>query len=136
MGILVKDIALSLAEEESALQRKAAETLKISPEQIRKFKIIKKSLDARRKNRILFVYALELTLSAAEEKKVIDQPPPGLPEGNGKGRPGLPPHPEKGRKAPGHRRHGSGGSLRRPEAHRKRSASPDSGARKRSPRPG
>ena len=78
MGIRVKDIVLPLEEEESALPRKAAESLKISPEQIRKFKIIKKSLDARRKNRIHFVYALELTLSPSEEKKVLDQPPPGL----------------------------------------------------------
>ena len=78
MGIRVKDIVLPLEEEESALPRKAAESLKISPEQIRKFKIIKKSLDARRKNQIHFVYALELTLSPSEEKKVLDQPPPGL----------------------------------------------------------
>ena len=78
MGILVKNIALPLEEEESALHRKAAENLKLSPEQIRECKIIKKSLDARRKNRINFIYALELTLSAAEEKKVLDQPPPGL----------------------------------------------------------
>ncbi|MGD0625184.1 MAG: FAD-dependent protein [Thermodesulfobacteriota bacterium] len=78
MGILLKDIALPLEEEESTLQRKAAETLKISPEQILKLKIIRKSLDARWKNRIHFVYALELTLAAAEEKKVLDHPPPGL----------------------------------------------------------
>jgi uncharacterized FAD-dependent dehydrogenase len=78
VGILVKNIALPLEEEESALHRKAAETLKLSPEQILKLKIIKRSLDARRKNRIHFVYTLELTLAAAEEKKVLDQPPAGL----------------------------------------------------------
>ena len=78
MAILVKSITLSLEEEESNLLRKAAESLKILTEQIQTFKIIKKSLDARRKNRIHFIYALELTLSAGEEKKLLDQPPPGL----------------------------------------------------------
>jgi len=78
MAFRIQSIALSLEEEEPTLQRKAAEILKISPEQIRKFKIIKKSLDARRKNRIHFVYALEVSLSEEEERKVLDQPPPGL----------------------------------------------------------
>ncbi len=78
MAIRIQSIPLSLEEDESTLQRKAAEYLKISAEHIQNSKIIKKSLDARRKNRLHFVYALELTLSAEQEKKVFHQPPLNL----------------------------------------------------------
>jgi uncharacterized protein len=78
MALRMQSVALSLEEEESALPRKVAESLEISPAQIRKWKIIKKSLDARRKNRLHFIYALEFTLSAAEEKRILDRPPAGL----------------------------------------------------------
>ncbi len=79
MAIRLKNIILSLSEDESTLQQKAADLLKISPEQIQKLKIIKKSLDARRKNRIHFIYTLELSLPVEQEKRVIDQPSLNLP---------------------------------------------------------
>ena len=74
MAIRLKNIILSLEEDESTLQRKVADLLKISPEQIQNLKIVKKSLDARRKNRIQFVYTLELSLPAEQEKEVLDRP--------------------------------------------------------------
>lgn len=74
MAIRLKNIILSLEEEESTLQQKVADLLKISPEQIQKLKIVKKSLDARRKNRIHFLYTLELSLPAEQETRVLDQP--------------------------------------------------------------
>jgi len=78
MAILLKNVILSLEEEESALQQKVADLLRISPEQIQKLRIVKKSLDARRKNRIHFIYTLELSLPDEQEKGVLDQPSPNL----------------------------------------------------------
>ncbi|MGA2958251.1 MAG: FAD-dependent protein [Thermodesulfobacteriota bacterium] len=78
MAIQILNIPLSLQEEEAALRPKAAQALQILPEQIREFKIVKKSLDARRKNRIHFVYTIELSLPPEEEKKVVQPPPYGL----------------------------------------------------------
>jgi uncharacterized FAD-dependent dehydrogenase len=74
MAIRLKNFILSLEEEESTLQQKVAALLRISPEQIQKLKIVRKSLDARRKNRIHFIYTLELSLPAKQETKVLDQP--------------------------------------------------------------
>ena len=74
MAILLKNVVLSLKEEEATLQKKAADILKVPPEQMQEFKIIKKSLDARRKNRIQFVYCLEITLPVKEEKRVLQEP--------------------------------------------------------------
>jgi len=74
MAILLKNVILFLEEEESTLQQKVADLLRISPEQIQKLRLIKKSLDARRKNRIHFIYTLELSLSAEQEKRILDQP--------------------------------------------------------------
>jgi uncharacterized FAD-dependent dehydrogenase len=101
MAILLKNIPLSLEEGESTLQSKAAETLKISPEQIQRFKIIKKSLDARKKNRIHFVYALELDLQAEEEEKILHQPSPNFQIKKGIESPT--PLPGRVRKKPGQR---------------------------------
>jgi len=78
MAISISHIALSLDEEESSLRLKTAQILQISPDQIRKFKIIKKSLDARRKNRIHFVYTIELSLPPEAENKTLQTPPSGL----------------------------------------------------------
>ena len=78
MAIQISNITLSLDEEESALRPKAAQDLQILPAQIREFKIVKKSLDARRKNRIRFVYTVELSLPPEEEKKVLQHAPSGL----------------------------------------------------------
>jgi len=75
MAIRIPNITLPLEEEESTLHSKAAEVLKVAPEQILALKIVKKSLDARKKNRIHFVYALELSLSPEMEKKVFEENP-------------------------------------------------------------
>ncbi len=74
MALRILHIPLSLLEEEATLRSKAAQVLQILPEQIREFKIVKKSLDARRKNRIHLVYVIELSLSPEEEKKVLQNP--------------------------------------------------------------
>ena len=71
MTILISNITLALDEQEADLQQKIAQAIGVSSEQIQGIKIIKKSLDARHKNRLRFVYSLELSLPVEEEKKVL-----------------------------------------------------------------
>ena len=78
MTIRIPNITLSLEEEETVLPQKAAELLRVSSEKVQEFKIIKKSLDARRKNRIHFVYSVELSLPPEEEGKVFEGAGPAL----------------------------------------------------------
>lgn len=75
MPIRVADIVLPLAEEESSLRGKVGATLGILPEELQGFRIVKKSLDARHKNRIQFVYALEFSLPPEREEEVLRQTP-------------------------------------------------------------
>ena len=79
MSILLRNVVLSLEEEESLLQGKVADALQIPPETIEKFRIVKKSLDARKKRQIHFVYTLAISLPLDIEKKILAQPPPALP---------------------------------------------------------
>ena len=78
MSILLKNIALGLNEEEAFLKEKAAAALRIAPEDISGLKIIRKSLDARKKNRIHFVYSLAVSLSPDLEKQVLSSPLPEI----------------------------------------------------------
>jgi uncharacterized protein len=74
MAILLKNISLSPAEEETLLPEKAAAALKIPPERILGLEIVRKSLDARKKNRIHFVYALAVSLPADLEQALLSSP--------------------------------------------------------------
>jgi uncharacterized protein len=78
MTIRISPIPLFLNEEEASLPQKAAAALRVSSEEIREFRILRKSLDARRKNRIHFVCTLELSLSPQNEKSLLQEPPPDL----------------------------------------------------------
>jgi uncharacterized FAD-dependent dehydrogenase len=78
MTIRISHITLSLDEEESVLQGKVARAIEVPPEEVREFRVVKKSLDARRKNRIHFLYAVDLSLSENREKKALREPPFGL----------------------------------------------------------
>lgn len=60
MLLRLTEICLSLDEEESLLAEKCAGRLGIVPEQIVSLKIVRKSLDARKKSSIHFVYTLNL----------------------------------------------------------------------------
>ncbi|MDO8446847.1 MAG: FAD-dependent monooxygenase [Deltaproteobacteria bacterium] len=68
MPIRLTDIHLSLSEEESTLLNKAAAVLNIPKEKIKSIKIVKKSLDARKKDRISFVYTFEVEAEEEVEK--------------------------------------------------------------------
>ncbi len=78
MTVRVSPLNLALREEESALREKAAEILQVSLNELRDFRILRKSLDARRKNRIHFVYAVELSLLPDRERSLLRRPPPSL----------------------------------------------------------
>jgi len=73
MAILLKNIPLFLDEEESAIKEKIAQILGVSAEHIREIKVVRKSLDARRKNRLHFVYSFEVSLPPEEEEKVLQK---------------------------------------------------------------
>ena len=66
--ILVRNISLEPQEDETRLRERAAEKLRISPEQIRSCVLRKRSLDARKKDRIRYVCTVGVTVDANEEK--------------------------------------------------------------------
>ena len=65
----VQEIKLSLDEDEKLLKVKLAKKLRISQESILSYRIFKKSIDARKKNDIHFVYTLDVELK--NEDKVL-----------------------------------------------------------------
>ncbi|MBI4495449.1 MAG: hypothetical protein HY697_00795 [Deltaproteobacteria bacterium] len=77
MTIRLHGIELSLEEEESSLAARAAGLLQVPPDRL-EYRIVRKSLDARRKDRIRFVYTLELSLSSPEEEKILRRAGPLL----------------------------------------------------------
>ena len=66
--ILVHNISLDPLEDAVCLRERAAEKLRISPEQIRGCVLKKRSLDARRKDRIRYVCTVGVTVAGSEEK--------------------------------------------------------------------
>ena len=66
--ILVRNISLEPQEDETRLHERAAEKLRISPEQIRSCVLRKRSLDARKKDRIRYVCTIGITVAGSEEK--------------------------------------------------------------------
>ncbi|MGC8808898.1 MAG: NAD(P)/FAD-dependent oxidoreductase [bacterium] len=75
MAIRIFPIPLFLNEDEAILPQKVADILGIPLHHIQRWRILKKSLDARQKKKIHFVYALEISMSSAEESRVLSQPP-------------------------------------------------------------
>ncbi len=75
MAIRIFPVLLFLNEDEGILPQKVAEILGIPVSHIQRWRIIKKSLDARQKKKIHFVYTLEISMSAEEESRILDRPP-------------------------------------------------------------
>ncbi|MDF2881939.1 MAG: hypothetical protein K0R54_2496 [Clostridiaceae bacterium] len=69
MAIRVSNIILDIDEDISLLRKKASQKLKIKDEYIKNFKILRESIDARRKNTIKFNYIVEL--SCENEGKIV-----------------------------------------------------------------
>ena len=60
MAIRINNLHLSLDEDNSELKRKASKKLRISPNEIKELIIIKKSIDARKKNDIKFNFCVDV----------------------------------------------------------------------------
>ena len=67
MPLRLTDIHIYLSEDESALHAKAAAILKIPKDKILNLQIVKKSLDARKKDRISFVYTVDVEIEGEVE---------------------------------------------------------------------
>ena len=67
--IRINEIKLLLDENECELTKKAAKILKIKENEIKKLTIFKKSVDARKKDNIQFIYAVDVVLD--NEKQVF-----------------------------------------------------------------
>ncbi len=67
--VKLNNISLNLEEDESLLIKKASKLAKIEIEDIKHFKILKKSLDARKGKEIRFIYNVELDTKEFEEEK-------------------------------------------------------------------
>src|SRR5690554_3951103 len=67
--IRVPEIKLSLEEDEILLITKLSKKLKVSQESILSYRIFKKSVDAKKKNDIHFVYTLDVELM--NEEKIL-----------------------------------------------------------------
>lgn len=71
MTIRVNNIVLSLDDDISILKKKVSKKLRISIDEIKNFKIIKESLDARNKDNIRLTYAIEL--EHKNEEKFVER---------------------------------------------------------------
>lgn len=69
MSIRINNIVLDIDEDINTLQIKAAKKLRLDQKNIKHFKILRESIDARRKNSIKFNYSVEI--STEHEKKLV-----------------------------------------------------------------
>ncbi len=71
MAIRVSNIILDIDEDINLLRKKASQKLKIKDEYIKNFKILRESIDARRRNTIKFNYTVEL--SCENEERIVSR---------------------------------------------------------------
>lgn len=71
MSIRINNLVLNIEEDISELKKKAALKLKVSEKNFNKFKILRESIDARKKSNIKFTYSVETSLD--NEKKVYNR---------------------------------------------------------------
>lgn len=71
MPITINNLTLNIEEEKSLLKEKAAKKLKIRTKDIKEFKILRESIDARKKNIIKFNYSVEI--KCENELKVVSK---------------------------------------------------------------
>jgi uncharacterized protein len=69
--IKINQLKLDINHTKEDLEHKIAKTLKVSKGQILNYKIAKRSLDARKKNEILYIYSIEVEVK--DEKKIVDR---------------------------------------------------------------
>lgn len=71
MAIRINNVHLGLDDSEDLLTNRAAKKLKVNQNEIKELKIIKKSIDARKKNDIKFNYAVDVICD--NEKKILNR---------------------------------------------------------------
>ena len=71
MAIRINNINLGLDDNESLLEKKVCKKLKITSDDINKLIIVKKSIDARKKNDIKFTYCIDVICD--KEKKILSR---------------------------------------------------------------
>ena len=69
----VNEIKLPLDHEEAALPAAIISKLEIAPEELLSFSLFKRSYDARKKAKILLIYQLDVELTEAAEKEVLER---------------------------------------------------------------
>ena len=77
--ILIRNLRLEIGESLDALPQKAAKKLRIAPERIREWRLVKRSLDARKKEDIHYVCALAAEVEGklrGKDRDVSDYAPP------------------------------------------------------------
>lgn len=65
--IRINQIRLDIDHKETDLKRKTAKLLKLPEEKIKSLKIVKQSLDARKKEGLLYIYTVDVTIEGKEE---------------------------------------------------------------------
>ena len=73
MALLFRDIVLNLDQDESDLPRVTADLLGLQPEQLADFKIVRRTIDARKKPRIKRVFSV--SFSAPDERALLQRFP-------------------------------------------------------------
>lgn len=71
MTIRINNIVLGLDDNIDLVKKKVSKKLKVSQEEIKDFRIVKESLDARNKDNIKFTYAVEV--SHKDEEKIVNK---------------------------------------------------------------
>lgn len=73
MTLLVRNLALSIDAPEEELLQRVAKRLRVAPEEIQGHGIVRRSIDARFKDRVSFVYNVEVSLAGGprDERKVL-----------------------------------------------------------------
>ena len=77
--ILIRNLRLEIGESLDALPQKAAKKLRVAPERIREWRLVKRSLDARKKDDIHYVCALAAEVEGklrGKDRDVSDYAPP------------------------------------------------------------
>lgn len=73
MTLFLRNLTLGIDDDDSMLRDRAARRLRIAPDAIRDFAVVRRSIDARRKDRIQFVYNVELAIAGgpAAELRIL-----------------------------------------------------------------
>lgn len=78
MALWLREVKLELTADEAALPAVCAEMLGLPEDELRAFKVIRRGVDARKKNRILYVYTVEFQVNNEDVLLAVQQENPAL----------------------------------------------------------